>query len=72
MAKVHLRIKNEKQQMQSDIDEYLKCCESSKNNPQLASKVKELFEKKNQKSAHDIGKLQVIPTSSRRKLRRLP
>ena len=58
MARITQKIKDENERKQAIVDEYLKCSQNAKNDQQQI-RVKELFEKKNQKSAHEISKLQV-------------
>ena len=58
MSRITQKIKDENERKQAIVDEYLKCSQNAKNDQQQI-RVKELFEKKNQKSAHEIAKLQV-------------
>ena len=58
MARINQKIKDENERKQAIVDEYLKCSANAKNEGTL-TRVKDIFEKKNQKSAHEIAKLQV-------------
>uniref|UniRef100_A0A8D0Z5A4 Transmembrane and coiled-coil domain family 3 n=2 Tax=Sus scrofa TaxID=9823 RepID=A0A8D0Z5A4_PIG len=69
ILKVTEQIKIEQTSREGDVAEYLKLVSSA--DKQQAGRIKQVFEKKNQKSAHAIAQLQKKLEQYRRKLREL-